>query len=157
MNICKRALGIALRHPLYLVIYIGFLSAMGVALMGEASDGASDPQEPSVRTRIALVDRDKSEVSEALERAIAASDELVGVPDDSTALQDALATNRADVVLIVPDGFGDDLISAARGPRTPRAAGRLRRRHASRCARDTARRAACLAHSSRGGARTEPR
>ena len=44
MNICKRALGIALRHPLYLVIYIGFLSAMGVALMGEATVGASDPR-----------------------------------------------------------------------------------------------------------------
>ena len=27
MNICKRAITIALRHPLYLVIYIGFLSA----------------------------------------------------------------------------------------------------------------------------------
>lgn len=117
MNICKRALVIALRHPLYLVIYIGFLSAMGVALMGEATGGASDPRGPSVRARIALVDRDKSEVSEALERAIDASDELVGVPDGPTALQDALATNRADVVLIVPDGFGEDLISAARGGR----------------------------------------
>lgn len=30
MNICKRALTIALRHPLYLIIYIGFLSSMGV-------------------------------------------------------------------------------------------------------------------------------
>lgn len=35
MNICKRAIIIALRHPLYLAIYIGFLSAMGVLLMGE--------------------------------------------------------------------------------------------------------------------------
>lgn len=40
MNIAKRALTIALRHPIYLVIYIGFLSVMGVVLMGEVDGGA---------------------------------------------------------------------------------------------------------------------
>ena len=44
MNICKRALTIALRHPLYLIIYICFLSSMGVVLMGEV--GGSGTQEP---------------------------------------------------------------------------------------------------------------
>ena len=39
MNIAKRALTIALRHPIYLVIYIGFLSVMGVVLMGEVDGG----------------------------------------------------------------------------------------------------------------------
>lgn len=46
MNICKRALTIALRHPLYLIIYIGFLSSMGVVLMGEVGgSGAREATE----------------------------------------------------------------------------------------------------------------
>lgn len=48
MNICKRAIIIALRHPLYLAIYIGFLSAMGVLLMGEVGTA----QAPHPRPRL---------------------------------------------------------------------------------------------------------
>ena len=48
MNICKRAIIIALRHPLYLAIYIGFLSAMGVLLMGEVGTA----QAPRPRPRL---------------------------------------------------------------------------------------------------------
>lgn len=115
MNICRRALGIALRHPLYLIIYIGFLSAMGVALMSEVGgDGSANAQGPAAQTRIALIDRDQSKVSRAIEHALGASDELIDVADEQAALQDALATDRVDAVVIVPEGFGAELIAAAR-------------------------------------------
>lgn len=113
MNICKRALLIALRHPLYLVIYIGFLSTMGVLLMGEVSEDQTLALEPA-RTRIALVDRDGSDVSAGLAEALAKTDELVSVEDEPLELQDALACGRVDAVLIVPAGFDDELMAAAR-------------------------------------------
>lgn len=116
MNICKRALLIALRHPLYLVIYIGFLSTMGVLLMGEVSEDQTLALEPA-RTRIALVDRDGSDVSAGLAEALAKTDELVSVEDEPLELQDALACGRVDAVLIVPAGFGDELMAAAREAR----------------------------------------
>ena len=112
MNICKRALLIALRHPFYLVIYIGFLSTMGVLLMGEASEDQTLALEPA-RARIALVDRDGSDVSAGLAEALAKTDELVSVEDEPLELQDALACGRVDAALIVPAGFGDELMTAA--------------------------------------------
>ena len=58
---------IALRHPLYLAIYIGFLSAMGVLLMGEVGTAqAPAPSSASSQAAIALVDRDGSPISHAL-------------------------------------------------------------------------------------------
>lgn len=114
MNICRRTLTIALRHPLYLAIYIGFLSVMGVLLMGEVGGSpAADAADP-VRARIALIDRDGSAVARELAAALAESDELVAVDDEPLALQDVLATGNVDAVLIVPDSFGEDLVTAAR-------------------------------------------
>lgn len=117
MNICRRTLAIALRHPLYLAIYIGFLSVMGVLLMGEVGGSpAADAADPA-RARIALIDRDGSAVARELAAALAESDELVAVDDEPLALQDALATGNVDAVLIVPDSFGEDLTTAAREDR----------------------------------------
>lgn len=117
MNICRRTLTIALKHPLYLAIYIGFLSVMGVLLMGEVGGSpAADAADP-VRARIALIDRDGSAVARELAAALAESDELVAVDDEPLALQDALATGNVDAVLIVPDSFGEDLMTAAREDR----------------------------------------
>ena len=115
MNICKRALTIALRHPLYLIIYIGFLSVMGATFMGQIGtdvvETSTDYQ--AVGARIALVDRDGSAVSEALYDALSGTDELIDVEDETFALQDALATSQVDAVMIVPAGFGEDLLDAA--------------------------------------------
>ncbi len=120
MNIAKRALTIALRHPIYLVIYIGFLSVMGVVLMGEVSGGAQASETAGTegaRARIAWIDRDDSAVSRGIEDALAQTDELIPCEDKQMALQDALASDRVDAVLIAPAGFGDDLIDSARSGR----------------------------------------
>ncbi len=114
MNICKRALTIALRHPLYLIIYIGFLSSMGVVLMGEVGGSGTQEATEVPRVRIALVDRDGSAVSQPLEEMLSKTDELITVADEPLALQDALATGKADAVLIIPAGFGDALLETAR-------------------------------------------
>ena len=120
MNIAKRALTIALRHPIYLVIYIGFLSVMGVVLMGEVDGGVQASETAGTegaRARIAWIDRDDSAVSRGVEEALAQTDELVLCEDEKAALQDALACDRVDAVFIAPAGFGDDLIDSARSGR----------------------------------------
>lgn len=120
MNIAKRALTIALRHPIYLVIYIGFLSVMGVVLMGEVDGGVQASKTAGTegaRARIAWIDRDDSAVSRGVEEALAQTDELVLCEDEKAALQDALACDRVDAVFIAPAGFCDDLIDSARSGR----------------------------------------
>lgn len=114
MNICKRALTIALRRPLYLVVYIGFLSCMGVVLMGEAGGSGAREAAEVPRARIALVERDGSAVAQSLEETLSQTDELITVADEPIALQDALATGKADAALVIPAGFGDALLETAR-------------------------------------------
>ena len=113
MNIAKRALTIALKHPIYIVIYIGFLSVMGVALMGEVDGGVQASETEGARARIAWIDRDNSAVSRGMQDALAQTDELVPCKDESIALQAALASGRVDAVLIAPAEFGDDLIDSS--------------------------------------------
>lgn len=115
MNICKQALRIAAHHPLYLAIYIGFLSLMGVFLIDEIAvpspAGAGEEANAAV---VAIIDRDGSEVSHGLREHLGKTDELLDIADEPLALQDALATSRVDAMIIVPEGFGDELMGAAR-------------------------------------------
>ncbi len=157
MNICKRALTIALRHPLYLIIYIGFLSSMGVVLMGEVGgSGAQEATEVS-RARIVLVDRDGSAVAQSLEEILSQTDELITVADEPLALQDALATGKADAALVIPAALamlmdasrtGGDLpeLEVATGGDMQAAA--LASQRASRTASLIASRAALTSHAS---------
>lgn len=132
MSICKYVLRIVMRHPIYLAVYVGFLSIMGVfltssgtgAATGEAAAGAAYGH-----ARIALIDRDGSAVSEALRNELDRTETLVDVDgtgadagaaaadatsNGSFAMQDALATSQVDAVLAVPDGFEEMLLAAAR-------------------------------------------
>lgn len=116
MSICKYALLIARRHPFYLSIYVVFLSAMGVFMIGTTLGGdAAAPEDgvESYQSQIALIDRDDSELSRALRDYMQATDELVTVEDESFALQGVLATSQVDAVLIIPEGFGRELMDAA--------------------------------------------
>ena len=63
---------------------------------------------------LAVVDRDGSALSQALEAYLADMHNVADVADDEYTLQDALATNTVDAVVIVPEGFGSDCLAAAR-------------------------------------------
>ena len=115
MRICKSVFGIALAHPIYLGVYVVFLSLLGIFLTGGSTyvdtAGTTYVAEPA---NLAVVDRDGSALSQALEAYLADMHNVADVADDEFALQDALATNTVDAVVIVPEGFGSDCLAAAR-------------------------------------------
>lgn len=115
MRICKSVFGIALAHPIYLGVYVVFLSLLGIFLTGGSTyvdtAGTTYVAEPA---NLAVVDRDGSALSQALEAYLAGMHNVTDVADDEFALQDALATNTVDAVVIVPEGFGSDCLAAAR-------------------------------------------
>lgn len=118
MTISKYVLRIASRHPLYLLIYVGFVSLLGVLMIGTPADGgtsAGDATQPAAyRARVAVVDRDGSALSRALQAYLKETDTVIEIEDESYALQDALATEWVNAVIIVPEGFSEDLIRGAR-------------------------------------------
>ena len=117
MSTFRAALRVAAAHPLYVVVYTVFVSLMGafIALsMGTSGPSATTTYEPYPAT-VAIVDRDGSDVSRAFVDHMASRYKLVDVADDPAELQDGVATGRVDCVLVVPSGFGRDLVEAARG------------------------------------------
>ncbi len=116
MSTFKAALRVAAAHPFYILIYTFFVSLMG-ALIALSVAGGTDAGEQAFEpydARVAVVDRDGSELSDALRNYLSDRYDLVDVADEDAELQDAVATGRVDCVFFVPECFGADLLSAAR-------------------------------------------
>lgn len=115
MSTFRSALRVAWRHPVYLVSYLAILSLMSV-LVGRlvADQAAATPSsyEP-VRASVAVVDEDGSDLSRALASWAGGRFELVET-NGAQEVQDALARSLVDCVLVLPQGFGQELLDAAR-------------------------------------------
>lgn len=115
MSTFRSVLRVAWRHPVYLVSYLAIVSLMGV-LVGRlvADQAATVPSsyEP-VRASVAVVDEDGSDLSRAFASWAGGRFDLVET-DGTQEVQDALARSLVDCVLVLPQGFGQELLDAAR-------------------------------------------
>lgn len=115
MQAFKAALRIVLNHPVYLLVYVGFLSCMGVFISASINPGVNDEGSYAAsKAPLAVIDRDGSELSESLTAYLGETGDLVEVEDDPFAMQDAVATGEARYLLVIPEGFGDTYVAAAR-------------------------------------------
>lgn len=115
MSTFRSALRVAWRHPVYLVSYLAILSLMSVLvgrLVADQAAAAPSSYEP-VRASVAVVDEDGSDLSRALASWAGGRFELVET-NDAQEVQDALARSLVDCVLVLPQGFGQELLDAAR-------------------------------------------
>ena len=116
MSTFRTALRVVAGHPIYLAIYVVFLSLMGVFVvgdMGTATAGEKDGY-AAYEARVAVVDRDGTALSGALAAWAGDAFELVDVADEPLALQDGVATGQADCLVVLPEGFERELLDAAR-------------------------------------------
>lgn len=129
MQVFKTALKLIMRSPVNLLLYIVLFGFLGVIIVATStpssslSDEAEVSQESvqeSARPTVAIIDRDKSAVSESITAFMAEHSTLVPVADNTKALQDATALNLASYILIIPEGFEAAFFEAARaGSETP--------------------------------------
>ena len=113
MNVFKLAAKIIVRHWNYLLIYtvaLGGMSLLGSGALQVVQPGDFENDAP----KVAVIDRDGSDVSAALADYALKDAVEVSVEDSTFALQDAAAKDAASYVLIVPDGFERGLMEAAR-------------------------------------------
>ena len=112
MNVFKLAVTIIARHWSYLLIYTLVLGCM--AILGSGAIEAPQASEFSNDApKVAVVDRDGSELSAALKDFALKDAVEVHVEDSTFALQDAAAKDLASYVLIIPEGFQEGLVEAA--------------------------------------------
>lgn len=113
MRAFKYALRVVAAHPAYLVVYAVVLSLMGVFLAGALTTGDDPAYEPA-RPAVAVVDRGGGELAEGLRAFLAEGCDLVAVDDEPFALQDAVARGEAACVVVVPAGYTEAFLDAAR-------------------------------------------
>lgn len=108
------ALRILWAHRIYLLIYLVVMSLMGVFVASQSIPPSTDGSMPEAPAAVAVIDRDGSAVSRGLATYLGREAELVEVADTQRALQDAVAQESVDCLLVVPAGYGDALVEAAR-------------------------------------------
>ncbi|KAB7790942.1 ABC transporter permease [Bifidobacterium leontopitheci] len=124
MNTCKATLRVLAAHKTYVIIYLALIGIMmlfisGSALMGSRDD-VGDVYEPD-RARVAVIDRDagRGDVAASLRTYLSQDNDMVDLDDDPHSLQQAVASNWTDLIVIVPDGYADDLLDAIASGATP--------------------------------------
>ena len=114
MNTCKATLRILVAHRIYLMIYLVFMSILMMsiswAMLTSTSGSMAKTFEPA-KTRVAIIDRDsdRGDIATSMRAYMSDSSELVDIGDADEALQQAVASNWVDLIVIIPDGFADDL------------------------------------------------
>lgn len=117
MQVFKIALRLIRRNWLLFAVYVAALSVMGAFMgssVGGGLTGSVDGSYEETLPKAAVVDRDGSAVSRALAAYVRANSTYVEVADSAYALQDAAARDLASYVLVIPAGWGDGLLAAAR-------------------------------------------
>ena len=115
MQVFKTAVKTVLRHPMYLLVYAVFLSFMGVFIAsGLTFGGLDDSEYTPYETKYSVIDRDGSAFSQGLAAFLAEHGTEVPLEDTEIALQDAAALGQSSYTLIIPEGYGEAFVEAAR-------------------------------------------
>ena len=118
MNTCKAALRIIFRHRIYLLIYLVGLSLVMMAVMVGVTAQQNTFDSPDTytpeRARVTVIDRDADAgtIADGLRQYLAQTSDVVEVEDSLKALQDAVATNYTDLIVIIPQGYARQFAQA---------------------------------------------
>ncbi|MBT1176367.1 ABC transporter permease [Bifidobacterium callimiconis] len=116
MNTCKVTLRILIAHRLYVIIYLVMIGVLMFGIGWSLLDSGSktgDTYAPS-RPLVAVIDRDdgRGGIANAMRDYVKADGELISLQDDSETLQEAVASNYVDLIVIIPDGYADALLDS---------------------------------------------
>lgn len=110
MQVFKAACRIILRHPIYVGLYLFVLSMIGVFMVSALGEDTTYEYQ-SITPTIAVIDRDRSDLSQGLSAFLEKRGELVEVEDSKRGLQDATAQGQASYIMILPDKFEEDFLN----------------------------------------------
>ena len=104
MTVFKGFLTITKRNLGYVLMYIIIFLTITIAVQkSELTD--TDKMFEQTKLDIAVIDHDKSPVSEALTDYLASRHNLIDIPDTKTAIQDNLFYRHVYYVLTIPKDF----------------------------------------------------
>ena len=113
MTTFRTYLKIFLSHRVYIAIYLVMLSLVGVVIGLSAYSGTTGEFQVAT-ANVAVIDRDGSELSAALAQHVLQGNNQVQVADEKRSIQDAVARDQVSYLLVIPGGWGEGLLDAAR-------------------------------------------
>lgn len=104
-KVLKRHMNAAL---IYVAIFLGIAVLMTTMSYQQQTDSYS-----GTKTTFAIINRDKesSVLIQGLTAYLAEKTDMVDLPDEKKAMQDALFYHAADYILIIPEGFADGMMN----------------------------------------------
>ena len=112
MRTFKTALRIARAHKVYAIAFLVAVNMLGL-ITGMTQGGQTSDKLLDAKVNLAVVDRDHSPVSQGLAAYMEGSGNAVEVADSRRAMQDALARDEVELIVIIPEGLGDAVENAA--------------------------------------------
>ena len=139
MNTCKTALRVIWAHKFYLLLYLVGMSLIMIVIgstnvqaAARANASSSIGRFEPARAKVVVINRDCGnqvgcELGQGLKKYLGKSAQLVAVEDKPQALQDANVSGKSDLIVIIPDGYGqrfldaleDTSVQARNGDKTP--------------------------------------
>ena len=139
MNTCKTALRVIWAHKFYLLLYLVGMSLIMIVIGStnvqaavRANASSSIGRFEPARAKVVVINRDCGnqvgcELGQGLKKYLGKSARLVAVEDKPQALQDANVSGKSDLIVIIPDGYGqrfldaleDTSVQARNGDKTP--------------------------------------
>ncbi|MFT8704321.1 ABC transporter permease [Bifidobacterium aquikefiricola] len=132
MQTFKTALRIIWAHKLYMLLYVLTFGALMLALgissiiaagndANASSTGSSGTTAPSAqnaasklpKANIAIINRDSGNLAQGLHEYLGSGATMVTLQDTPQRLQDAIARNDVDLIVIIPKGFSERFDKAA--------------------------------------------
>ena len=124
MNTCKTALRVIWAHKFYLLLYLVGMSLIMI-VVGSANVQAAVRANASssigrfepARAKVVVINRDCGnqvgcELGQGLKKYLGKSAQLEAVEDKPQALQDANVSGKSDLIVIIPDGYGQRFLDA---------------------------------------------
>ena len=139
MNTCKTALRVIWAHKFYLLLYLVGMSLIMIVIGStivqaavRANASSSIGRFEPARAKVVVINWDCGnqvgcELGQGLKKYLGKSAQLVAVEDKPQALQDANVSGKSDLIVIIPDGYGqrfldaleDTSVQARNGDKTP--------------------------------------
>ncbi|WP_165061394.1 ABC transporter permease [Adlercreutzia sp. ZJ154] len=114
MQVFKCAMKLVMRRPVYFLVYGVWLSLMAVFMASSLMSPASTDEYEKYQVDYAVIDRDSSQVSEGVCEFLTTQGDRIAIEDSDFAIQDAVAKDTCSYLLIIPDGYGEAFMEAAK-------------------------------------------
>lgn len=114
MRVFKCAMRIIRGNIVFPIVYIIGLSFMGIFMAQSFDFGGIEQALSEKNVEYAIVDRDESALSEGIAEFLDERGVRVSVEDSEIAFQDAAAKGQVDYLLIIPEGYERNFLSAVR-------------------------------------------